>query len=278
MDSRLDACFAAARAEGRAVLVGYLPAGYPTVDGAIAAMRAMVAAGVDVVEVGLPYSDPTMDGPVIQEAADAALRGGVTTRDVLRTVEAVADTGAPTLVMTYWNPVERYGVAAFAADLAAAGGAGAITPDLPPEEAGPWLTASAERGLDPVFLVAPSSSPARLRRVAEITGGFVYAASLMGVTGARAEVGNQAAGLVARVREVTTLPVAVGLGVSTATQAAQVATFADGVIVGSALVRVLVDGQRRGEDPQATVARVGTLAADLARGVRGTQSPVPATA
>ncbi|MCK9875308.1 tryptophan synthase subunit alpha [Frankia sp. Ag45/Mut15] len=278
MPSRLDDCLAAARAEGRAALVGYLPAGYPTVDGAIAAMRAMVAAGVDVVEVGLPYSDPTMDGPVIQQAADAALRGGLTTRDVLRTVEAVADTGAPTLVMTYWNPIEQHGVAAFAADLAAAGGAGTITPDLPPEEAAPWLEATAAHGLDPVFVVAPSSSTERLRRVADITGGFVYAASLMGVTGARSQVGTQAEGLVARVRAVTSLPVAVGLGVGTAAQAAQVAAFADGVIVGSALVRVLLDAQRRGEGAEAALAGLGALTADLAQGVRGAQANVPVTA
>ncbi len=275
MHSRLDACFATAREEGRSVLIGYLPAGFPTVDGAIAAMRAMVAAGVDVVEVGLPYSDPTMDGPVIQEAADAALRGGVTTADVLYTVEAVAETGAPTLVMTYWNPVDRYGPARFAADLAAAGGAGTITPDLPPEEAGPWLAAAAEHDLDPVFLVAPSSSDQRIQGVAEICRGFVYAASLMGVTGARAEVGNAAAGLVGRVRAVSDLPVAVGLGVSTAAQAARVASFADGVIVGSALVRVLLEAGRRGAAEPEALTDIGALAAELAAGVRGT---VPASA
>lgn len=275
MQSRLDERFTAAREEGRSLLVGYLPAGYPTVDGGIAAMRAMVAAGVDVVEVGLPYSDPTLDGPVIQDAADAALRGGVTTTDVLRTVEAVAATGAPVLVMTYWNPIDRYGPARFAADLAAAGGAGAITPDLPPEEAAPWLAASAERGLAPVFLVAPSSSDARIRLVAGISRGFVYAASLMGVTGTRAAVGTQAADLVARVRTATELPVAVGLGVSTGAQAAEVAGFADGVIVGSALVKVLVDAQRSGAGDAAALDGIGRLAAELAAGVR---TPVPASA
>ncbi|WP_261570100.1 tryptophan synthase subunit alpha [Frankia gtarii] len=275
MQSRLDERFTAAREEGRSLLVGYLPAGYPTVDGGIAAMRAMVAAGVDVVEVGLPYSDPTMDGPVIQDAADAALRGGVTTTDVLRTVEAVAATGAPVLVMTYWNPIDRYGPARFAADLAAAGGAGTITPDLPPEESAPWLEASAEHGLAPVFLVAPSSSDARIRLVAGISGGFVYAASLMGVTGTRAAVGTQAADLVARVRTATELPVAVGLGVSTGAQAAKVAGFADGVIVGSALVKVLVDAQRSGAGDAAALDGIGRLAAELAAGVR---TPVPASA
>ncbi|WP_131747228.1 tryptophan synthase subunit alpha [Frankia sp. Cppng1_Ct_nod] len=266
---RLSQVFARARGEGRAVLVGYLPAGFPSVTGGIAAMRAMVEAGVDVVEVGLPYSDPTIDGPVIQAAADAALRRGVTTRDVLRTVAAVAETGAPALVMTYWNPVERYGVEAFARDLAAAGGAGAITPDLPPEEAGPWLDAATHAGLDPVFLVAPSSTDVRIAAVAEVGRGFIYAASLMGVTGTRAAVGERAAGLVGRVRAITDTAVAVGLGVSTPAQAAEVAGFADGVIVGSALVRVLVDSDRAGEDADAGVAALRRVAAGLASGVRG---------
>jgi tryptophan synthase alpha chain len=264
--------FRAAREQGRAVLVGYLPAGFPSVAGGIEAMRAMVAAGVDVVEVGLPYSDPTMDGPVIQAAADAALRRGVRVADVLHTVEAVAETGASTLVMTYWNPVEQHGADAFAADLAAAGGVAAITPDLPPEEAGGWLAACDKAGVDPVFLVAPSSTPARLRLVAEHSRGFVYAASLMGVTGARARVGAAAAGLVERVRAVTDTPVAVGLGVGTGDQAAEVAAFADGVIVGSALVRALLDAEAEagesGAGLEAGLAALRTLAAELAVGVR----------
>lgn len=251
--SRLSAAFAGA---GRPLLIGYLPAGFPSYDGAVQALLGMVGAGVDVVEVGLPYSDPLMDGPTIQQAAEAALAGGITPRDVLATVEAVAGTGVPTLVMTYWNPVERYGVDRFARDLAAAGGAGVITPDVVPEEAGPWLAATAAAGLDPVFLVAPSSTDARIRAIAAVTRGFVYAASTMGVTGARDAVAGTAATLVTRVRAATAVPVAVGLGVSTGRQAAEVAGYADGVIVGSAFVRRLLDGG----DP-------APLAAELAAGV-----------
>ena len=223
----------------------------------------MVAGGVDVIEVGLPYSDPLMDGPTIQEAVDAALARGARTTDVLRTVAGVADV-APTLVMTYWNPVERYGPAHFAADLAAAGGVGAITPDLVPEEAGEWIDAAATHRLDPVFLVAPSSTEARIRVVASVNRGFIYAASTMGVTGARSAIGNRAGELVARVRPLTDLPVAVGLGVGNGDQAAEVAGYADGVIVGSAFVRALLDAP----DEAAGVDAVRALAADLAAGVR----------
>lgn len=259
------AAFDAARAEDRALLVGYLPAGFPTLDGCVAAATAMVQAGVDVVEIGLPYSDPVMDGPVIQRAVDAALRQGIRTTDVLATAGRVAATGAPTLVMTYWNPIERYGVDRFAADLAAAGGAGVITPDLTPEEAAAWSAACDASGLDTVFLVAPSSPDARIDKVAELTTGFIYAASTMGVTGTRAQVGSRAAELVGRVRARSTAPVAVGLGVSTPEQAAQVAAYADGVIVGSAFVRLLLDAK----SPEAGVEAVGRLGRELAEAVHG---------
>lgn len=262
--SALDDLFARTRAEGRAALVGYLPAGFPSVDGAIAAMRAMVDGGVDAVEVGLPYSDPLLDGPTIQEAAAAALAAGTTTADVMRTVSEVSATGAPTLVMSYWNPIERYGVERFATDLAAAGGAGTITADITPDEAGEWISAAQARGLDRVFLVAPSSTDARIRLTAQAASGFVYAAAVMGVTGARAEVGAAAQSLVGRTRAATTLPVCVGLGVSTAEQAEHVARFADGVIVGSAFVRRLLDAP----DVEAGVTSVRTLAEELAAGVR----------
>jgi tryptophan synthase alpha chain len=252
------------RAEGRAALIGYLPVGFPDVETSVEAMRVMVRAGVDVVEVGVPYSDPLMDGPVIQRAVDSALRSGTRTRDVLPAVRAVADVGAPALVMTYGNLVDHSGVERFAADLAAAGGAGLITPDLIPEEAEQWLAAAEQADLDRVFLVAPSSTDARLRSTARACRGFVYAASTMGVTGARDAVGGGAQVLVERVRAVTDLPVCVGLGVSTGRQAAEVASFADGVIVGSALVRCLVDAT----GPEEGLAALEKLTGELAEGVR----------
>ncbi|MGH3715389.1 MAG: tryptophan synthase subunit alpha [Micromonosporaceae bacterium] len=253
-----------ARAEERGVLVGYLPAGFPTVERGIEAIRAMVDAGVDVVEVGFPYSDPVMDGPVIQKAGDVALAGGLRTADVLRTVEAVAATGVPTLLMTYWNPVEQYGVDRFARDLASAGGAGLITPDLIPDEAQPWLAASDAHDLDRVFLVAPSSSDERLAMTTAQCRGFVYATSVMGVTGAREQTSSLAPQLVARTRTVTDLPIGVGLGVSDGAQAAEVAGFADGVIVGSALIRCLLDAP----DFRTGVSALTTLTGELAAGVR----------
>ena len=256
--------FAKAKAEGRAALVGYLPAGFPDVDGGVEAMRIMVEHGCDAIEVGLPYSDPVMDGPTIQAAAQRALEGGVRTRDVLSTVEAVAGTGAPVLVMTYWNPVERYGVDRFAADLAAAGGAGLITPDLVPDEAHAWVSAADKHELDKVFLVAPSSTDERLAMTAAACRGFVYATAVMGVTGARERTSDLAGPLVARTKAVTDLPVAVGLGVSDGDQAAEVARHADGVIVGSAFVRVLLDAP----DRKAGLSALADLTRDLAEGVR----------
>ena len=256
--------FAKAKADNRGVLVGYLPVGFPDVAGSLDAMKAMVDAGVDVVEVGVPYSDPVMDGPTIQAAAEQALRNGVRVRDVFEAVEAVASAGAPALVMTYWNPVERYGVERFAADLANAGGAGLITPDLIPDEAEPWLAASEQHGLDRVFLVAPSSTTARIASTVAVCRGFVYATAVMGVTGARESTSTAAPTLVERVREATDLPVGIGLGVSNGAQAAEVAGYADGVIVGSALVRCLLDAP----DRAAALRAVSTLSADLAAGVR----------
>jgi tryptophan synthase alpha chain len=260
----LSDALAKARADGRAALIGYLPVGYPSVDLSIAGMRAMVAGGVDAVEVGVPYSDPVIDGPTIQAAADVAVRAGAGIADALRAVAAVHDAGAAAVVMSYWNPLERFGIDRFAADLARAGGSGAITPDLIPDEAGPWLQASDAHGLDRVFLVAPSSTDARIVATAQAARGFVYAASTMGVTGTRTSVGDAAIRLVGRVRKLAPeMPVCVGIGVSTGAQAAEVGSFADGVIVGSAFVRRMLDSP-----DEAGVAAVRAFAEELAAGVR----------
>jgi len=261
----VSVAFEKARAENRAALVGYLPAGFPTVDGGIAALRTVVDAGADVIEVGFPYTDPMMDGPVIQRASEIALAGGVRAADVLRTVAAVAATGVPTVIMLYWNLVERYGVDRFARDLASAGGAGLITPDLIPDEAGEWIAASDAHGLDRVFLVAPSSTDARIASTVAACRGFVYASAVMGVTGAREKTSDAAPVLVDRVRAAAgPLPIGVGIGVRDGAQAASVGAYADGVIVGSALVRCLLDAP----DLDSGLTALRSLTTDLAAGVR----------
>ncbi|TDQ48520.1 tryptophan synthase subunit alpha [Actinorugispora endophytica] len=263
----LQSKLAEARSQGRAALIGYLPAGFPDVESSVRVVQAMVDGGCDVIEVGLPYSDPTMDGPTIQRAAGMALEAGTTPKDVLAVVRATAATGAAALVMSYWNPIERYGVEAFAADMADAGGSGVITPDLIPEEAGPWIAASDAAGLDRIFLVAPSSTDARLKLTCDASRGFVYAASLMGVTGTRAKVSGTAERLVERTREATRdsgLPVCVGLGISNGAQAAEVAAYADGVIVGAGFCQRVLDAP----DLESGLDAVRAFAAELGEGVR----------
>jgi tryptophan synthase alpha chain len=202
-----------------AKLIGYVPAGYPTIEGSKEIIKAMVDGGVDAIEVGFPYSDPVMDGPTIQAAAEKSLSNGTSAKDVMETLQFAAEL-APSVIMSYWNPIEKYGVKKFANDLAAAGGSGTITPDLTIEEAGPWLEACKENNLNPIFVVAPSSNDQRLEQVIKNCGGFLYAASIMGVTGARSSVSGAAETLVQRARKFTSLPISVGLGVSTQDQAA----------------------------------------------------------
>ncbi|RWA17529.1 tryptophan synthase subunit alpha [Mycolicibacterium elephantis DSM 44368] len=250
--------FDACRAEERSALIGYLPTGYPDVPTSISAMTTLIKSGCDLVEVGIPYSDPGMDGPTIAAATNAALRGGVRVRDTLTAVEAISNAGGRAVVMTYWNLVLRRGVDAFARDLASAGGLGIITPDLIPDEADEWFAASDAHNLDRIFLVAPSSTPERLAATVQASRGFVYAASTMGVTGARDAVSAAAPELVRRVKAISDIPVGVGLGVRSREQAAEIAAYADGVIVGSALVSALED----------SVEAVGKLTAELAEGVR----------
>ena len=261
-----------ARNQGRGALAGFLHVGYPTLEISLRAFKALTgegaeSPGVDLVEVGIPYSDPVMDGVTIQRAGTKALERGVRTRDVFAAVEAVANSGTPALVMTYWNLVERYGADRFARDLASAGGAGAITPDLTPDEAAEWISVSDDHGLDRVFLVSPSSTEERLAATVAACRGWVYATSLMGVTGTRARTSTAAPELVHRIRRVdSSALVGVGLGVSNGVQAREVAGFADLVIVGSALVKTVLDAEDAGRPEDLSGLRA--LVADLAAGVR----------
>ncbi|MFL6063131.1 MAG: tryptophan synthase subunit alpha [Friedmanniella sp.] len=271
--------FADLRAQGRGALVGFLHVGYPDVPQSLKALRALTGEGfgpgVDLVEVGMPYSDPMMDGVTIQQAGTRALERGVRTRDAFAAVEAVAATGTPAVVMTYWNLVERYGPDRFARDLAAAGGAGAITPDLTPDEAEEWLRVSDAHGLDRIFLVSPSSTDERLAATVAACRGWVYATSVMGVTGARARTSSAAPELVRRIRAADpTAAVGVGLGVSNGAQAREVTSFADAVIVGSALVKALLEAEAAGTPED--LGRLREVVADLADGVRAGTSPTAA--
>lgn len=259
MTSKSAAAIDRARAQGRAALVAYLPAGYPNVEDSIAAGIAAAKNGADLIEIGIPYSDPVMDGQVIQAATTEALANGFRVSQVFDVVAGItSQTDAAVLVMTYWNPVVRMGVDEFARRLAEAGGAGLITPDLIPDEAAEWMEASDKYGLDRVFLVAPSSTTERMQRTVDASRGFVYAVSIMGVTGARSSVSTAAKDVVAAAHSAGAERVCVGLGVSNADQVREIAAYAEGVIVGTTLVKTLGDGG---------VDAVAALTKDLSTGL-----------
>lgn len=241
--SHVEAAIDTAVATQGGALIGYLPLGFPTVDLSVQAAITLAQNGADVLELGLPYSDPVMDGLVIQRATTVALENGFRISDAFEALKQItAEVNTPALVMTYWNPVLAYGVDTFARDLKNAGGAGLITPDLIPDEAGLWISASDEYSLDRVFLAAPTSTDERLDRAIELCRGFVYAVSTMGITGTRNDVDSAAVTLVARLRERGASHIGVGLGISTAQQVTEVVSYADGAIVGSALVQALAEG------------------------------------
>jgi tryptophan synthase alpha chain len=264
MTTALDDLFVKTRAENRAALIAYIPAGFPSIEGCKKVIQAFVDGGVDAIEIGFPYSDPVMDGPTIQAAADQALAHGTGAKEVFEALKVATDAGVAAVVMTYWNPIEKYGVEKFAQSIADNGGSGVITPDLTIEESASWKAAVEKIGINPIYVVAPSTTDARLPQVTSRCGGFIYAASLMGVTGTRTSVSSGAPDLVARIRTTSQLPIAVGLGVSTREQAKGVAGYADGVIVGSAFIKALLDAP----DEASGLAAVKTLASELALGVR----------
>ncbi|CAN2237209.1 tryptophan synthase subunit alpha [Candidatus Planktophila versatilis] len=264
MSTPLETLFTTVRSENRAALIAYIPAGFPTQEGCKKVIQAFVDGGVDAIEIGFPYSDPVMDGPTIQAAADRALSQGTGAKEVFEALKHATDLGVPAVVMTYWNPIEKYGVEKFAQAISDNGGSGVITPDLTIEESAAWTAAVAQSEINSIYVVAPSTKDARLASVTDHCSGFVYAASLMGVTGTRTSVSSGAPDLVARIRKSTDTAVAVGLGVSTREQAKGVAGYADGVIVGSAFINKLMEAK----DEASGLIEVRELASQLAQGVR----------
>ncbi|GGF30855.1 tryptophan synthase alpha chain [Microbacterium sorbitolivorans] len=253
MTSRVEIALDRAKDAGRTAFIGYLPAGYPDPDTAVEAAVALAEAGADVIELGPPYSDPVMDGPIIQEATNHVLEAGFRTRDLFPLIRRITErTDVPVLVMSYWNLIVQYGVARYAADLAATGGAGIITPDITPDAADEWIRASEKHGLDRIFLAAPTSTDERLAMIASNSSGFVYTVSTMGITGERADLDEAARTLVDRLRAAGAERACVGIGVTTSEHVSNIAGYADGAIVGTALVKALRDG---GVDGLAAKAR-----------------------
>lgn len=267
MPTALEALFVKTKSENRAVLIGYIPAGFPNQKSSKKILKAMIDGGIDAVEIGYPYSDPVMDGPVIQAASEEAIKNGAGVNAVFDLLQEGVKQGVPSMVMSYWSPIEKYGVENFSKMVAELGGSGVITPDLTVEESKDWFTQSKAFNLNRIYVVAPSSSSERLSKVTDQCSGFIYAASLMGVTGTRDSVSGNARSLVERIREVSKTPVAVGLGVSTKEQAREVAKYADGVIVGSAFIKIIQEfgAGRNG------LKKVKQLAKSLAEGVRNVE-------
>lgn len=253
---RLEVALCQSRAAGRKLLVPYVTGGFPNWERTV---EAVADAGADAIEVGIPFSDPVMDGATIQEASERALAAGATPLAIVDALGRLDVGAAPLVVMTYYNTVHRHGHRRFASSLASSGVAGAIVPDLPLEELGEWARAADAAGVATVLLAAPTASDERLAAIAERSRGWVYGVGLLGVTGERAELQRSAVDIAHRLKAITEKPVLVGIGVSTAAQAAEVAEVADGVIVGSALVRRLLDGG----GPAAAASFVAELRAGL---------------
>lgn len=260
MSNAIENLFAKTRNEKRSALIAYLPAGFPSQAESLELIDVLVSNGVDLVEIGFPYSDPLMDGPIIQAAVQKSLDQGTKASDVFAAVARVKAAGAVPVVMSYFSPIFRYGSERFLTELVRHGGAGVITPDLIPDEAEDFLSSAKKADISNIFLVAPSSTDQRIELVSESAAGFIYAASLMGVTGVKSAQTKTVSQLVDRVRKYSAMPVCVGLGVNTAEQVQEIAQFADGVIVGSAFVKAVLVAP----DFHSAITDVGELAASLA--------------
>ena len=265
MNPNISQAFERAQARGEAAFIPFMTAGFPDRSTFLDILRTLNQAGADVIEVGLPFSDPLADGPVIQKSSQMALENGITPAQVLDLIaEARPHLTCPVVVMTYYNPVLRMGLEQFAARAAAAGVSGLIIPDLPPEEADPWLEAADKHGLDTVFMVAPTTPLERRRKIAELSRGFLYYVSLTGVTGSGFAVTDQLVDELRELKKIATAPVAVGFGVSGPAEATPLAAAADGVIVGSALIRQVLSETDSGRQ----VAAVNQLAASIKEALR----------
>ncbi len=260
MSSRIAATFARLAEEGRCALMPFLSVGYPERDSVLELAPALIRGGADLLEIGMPFSDPLADGATIQRTTEIALRNGITPTDCLETIKALRASGVevPLLLMGYINPMFQYGIERFVAAAAAAGADGFIVPDLPPEEADEFHAATKQHGLDLVFLLAPTSTDERIRQVAELSSGFVYCVALKGVTGARSELASDLGAFLERVRQATDLPRAVGFGISRPEHVAQVARMAEGAICASALLDYIGS-----LEPSARVAGAETFVREL---------------
>lgn len=262
--NKIEKIFKGLRSQGRAALIPYLVAGDPDLKTTEALVLRMAESGADIIELGLPYSDPLADGPTIQAASQRALQKGVNLRGIFALAEGLKNTSPPLVAMTYFNPVFRYGLKAMARDCQGSGIAGVIIPDLPPEEARPWIEEAKKFDLATIFFAAPTSSPERIKMAGRCSRGFIYYVSVTGVTGARGSVPEELGGAVGWIREQTRKPVAVGFGISTPEQAKEVSRLADGVIVGSAIVKIIEESSGKEE----LVDRVGTFVSSLAAAIR----------
>jgi len=281
--SRIAATFEKLKRRNEGALIVFIVAGHPSPEESQQAVAAIADAGADIIELGIPFSDPLADGPAIQAASQRALEHGVTPADVLEMVRRFrGQRDTPVVLMTCYNPIHQYGVDRFAGDASGAGVDGAIVTDLPPEEAGGWVAAARGCGVDTIFLLAPTSSPERMKKVVDLATGFVYCVSRMGVTGAREEVPEDLKGLVARIRSVARaypcpLPIAVGFGISRAEHVAQVCEIAEGAVVGSALVTMMhrergaagLGGRVCWRDPIPAVTAAAQFVEELKAATRG---------
>jgi len=266
--SRIDSTFRKLKRKGGKALIPYIMAGDPDINTTEELILEIERSGGDIIELGVPFTDPLADGPTIQKASYRALQNKVRLRDVLSLVKGVREkTGIPLVLMTYYNPVFKYGNEAFVRDAITSGVDGVIIPDLPVEEARDFIMSSKRDGLDTIFLLAPTSTPERIRMVARASSGFIYYVSITGITGAKIQEIDSIKRHIERIREVTEKPIAVGFGISTAEEARRISEWADGIIVGSAIVRIIEENHG---DPS-LVSRVGEFVKDLSQGIKGAQ-------